>query len=74
MKLLKPHSGEYYYDIKGRGLFITKVDIGSKLGREVQGNLINKDASVDYSCTLKTWADIWRDKTPRIEVSQMKIG
>jgi hypothetical protein len=52
---------------------------GDRLGREVVGTLrervgLRTDAregatiygeSCDYSCTMATWADVWRDKAPR---------
>lgn len=69
-----------YIDVEARKLIVTKVDVGNSLGREVQGKLVNNSLSTDheriadYSCTLKTWADIWRDKMPRVDASKMKIG
>jgi hypothetical protein len=81
----KLEPGEIYEDAIKRSLFIDKVDIRNSLGREVQGRLIENiydyNASngrpartKDYSCTLKMWEEIWRDKVPPIPLSQNKIG
>lgn len=65
-----PKSYETYDDCEGRQLVISKVILNDRLGREVQGTI----QSDPYSCTIKAWSEIWRDKVPRIQFDKMKIG
>jgi len=67
----KLEPGEIYEDAIKRSLFIDKIDIRNSLGREIQGSLNDE---TPYSCTLKMWEEIWRDKVPPIPLSQNKIG
>ena len=71
--IVLPARDEIYEDADGRVLKIKKIDVGNGLGREVQGILSAKkdDLYKDYSCTLKMWEVIWRDKTPSVKVSEM---
>jgi hypothetical protein len=72
---MKPELNVIYTDYNGRELIINKIDIGNRLGREVQGIIYTskKDKS-DYSCTLKSWEEIWWDKLPPMNPDKMKIG
>jgi hypothetical protein len=74
MNIREPKVGNSYLDAKDRCLLVRHIDIGNLSGREIQGNLDGYRARIDYSCTLKTWEDIWRDIVPRVKPDQMKIG
>ena len=70
-----PEEFGVYKDIEDRKLWIRKIDIGNPFGRDVQGNLIMQDMiKIDYSCTLRMWEEIWRDRVPRCNPEKMKIG
>ena len=63
-----PDITDRYYDIGGRTLFVTHVDIGAPDGREVIGQISMSSKSaigLDYSCDLKTWRAVWMEKAPR---------
>jgi predicted RNA-binding Zn-ribbon protein involved in translation (DUF1610 family) len=73
-----PQVGESFWDIENRKLLVNKVDIKNCLDRQVQGTIfISKIyhepsfSEQDYSCTLDTWAAIWRDKLPRADAAKM---
>lgn len=68
-----PAEGEVFDDIDGRILVVNEIDVGNRLGHEVQGKISaqNDYEEKDYSCTLSTWAAIWRDKSPRQDPSKM---
>lgn len=69
-----PEVGEEFRDINNCNFIIEKVDIGNRMGLEVQGRVTGKKDGLpeDYSCTLEMWASIWRDKSPRPDPSKMK--
>jgi hypothetical protein len=76
-RTLSPIVGEIYTDYAGRDLEVLEVTIGDPYGREVIGLLQlpdRRERRVRYSCTLSTWAEIWRDKLPPIPIEDMRIG
>jgi hypothetical protein len=70
--------GGRWTDTEGRVLTVDAVVPGDRLGREVQGWLewdSPEGRRLDrYSCTLLTWADVWRDRKPRTPIAGMKVG
>lgn len=72
----KPKVGNKFTDIDGRELNVQEVRIGDLLGREITGIMWHGIDGVgsNYSCTLKMWEEIWRDKVPRADPEKMKIG
>lgn len=74
-KATMPRWGERYEDVAGRILEVREVRPGDPLGREVCGFVRRGGVSAaPYSCTLLTWADIWRDRAPRVPIAGMKVG
>ena len=74
MLKLPPQKYRLYHDYSKRELTITNIDIGNRLGREIQGTICADGKEDDYSCPLRTWEVIWRDKVPPIDSDKMIIG
>lgn len=68
-------AGSTWPDVEGRILSVESVNVTDPLGRQVVGTVQSGDnPPLPYSCNLLIWADIWRDRVPRIAYSKMKIG
>jgi hypothetical protein len=62
--------GSVWTDAGGRHLTVLFVKPGDPLGREVIGRL---DGEQPYATDLRTWAVIWRDRTPRAKLKGMAV-
>lgn len=72
----EPEVATTYKDTVNRSFNVQEINIGDLLGREVIG-VVWKDVkgeNNDYSCTLRMWEEIWRDRVPRANPEKMKIG
>jgi hypothetical protein len=70
----RPLEKTTYHDIEDRELTVQKVDLKNNLDRHIQGRIAANGNITDYSCSLQIWADIWRDRAPRLDPNKMKIG
>jgi hypothetical protein len=67
---IAPRVDEVFTDAEGRRLTVSEVVTDDPLDRHVRGSVewsswdgVRRETA--YSCSLQTWASIWRDKTPR---------
>lgn len=67
-----PTVGEIYYDCDNRKLEIKTVDVRDPLGRQVVG-ILNDNFNMSYTCDIITLEEIWRDRTQKLDPSEIKI-
>lgn len=70
-----PKVGSVWTDDEGRILSVQSINLNDRLGRQIVGTLqVGETLFPSYSCDLLIWADVWRDRAPRMAPSMMKIG